>query len=86
MICRGFLPVLASLIIFVAASAGAQTVASATYNADDQLSTETYDSNGNTPTTGGNSYTYDSENHLIGMNGGAVSWSTTPSATASRRR
>jgi hypothetical protein len=28
------------------------------------LSTETYDSNGNTLTTGGKNFAYDSENHL----------------------
>jgi RHS repeat-associated protein len=37
------------------------------YNADDELSTETYDANGNTLTTGGKSFTYDSENHLTSM-------------------
>jgi RHS repeat-associated protein len=37
------------------------------YNADDEVSTETYDNNGNTLTTGGKSFTYDSENHLISM-------------------
>ena len=46
-----------------------------TYNADDEVSTETYDNNGNTLTTGGKSFTYDAENHLTGMNfsGTAVS-------------
>ena len=42
------------------------------YNADDQLMNESYDANGNVLSTGGNSFTYDSENHLIAMNGGAV--------------
>jgi RHS repeat-associated protein len=37
------------------------------YNADDEVSTETYDNNGNTLTTGGKSFTYDAENHLTGM-------------------
>ena len=39
------------------------------YNADDQqISSETYDANGNvTKTANGNSYTYDSENHMIAM-------------------
>ena len=37
------------------------------YNADDQLSTETYDQNGNTVTTGGKTFAYDSENHLTSM-------------------
>ena len=44
----------------------------ATFNLDDWMSPETYDSNGNTLTTGGKSFTYDSENHLMTMNGGAV--------------
>jgi len=45
------------------------------YNADDEVSTEAYDANGNTLSTGGKSFTYDSENHLTGMNvsGTAVS-------------
>jgi RHS repeat-associated protein len=48
---------------------------SATFNADDELSSETYDSNGNTLTTGGKTFTYDAENHLTGMSvsGTAVS-------------
>jgi RHS repeat-associated protein len=37
------------------------------YNADDEVSTETYDNNGNTLTTGRKSFTYDAENHLTGM-------------------
>jgi RHS repeat-associated protein len=45
---------------------------SATFDADDRLSTETYDGNGNTLTTGGKTFTYDSENHLMSMNAGAV--------------
>ncbi len=43
------------------------------YSVDDQLSTESYDSNGNTLATGGNAYGYDSENRLTSMNSGAVS-------------
>ena len=42
------------------------------YNADDEVNTETYDLNGNTLTTGGKAFSYDSENHLTSMNGGAV--------------
>jgi RHS repeat-associated protein len=43
------------------------------YNPDDQLSTETYDANGNTTrTANGNSYTYDSENHMISMTSGST--------------
>jgi RHS repeat-associated protein len=37
------------------------------YNADDEVSTESYDLNGNTLTTGGKTFTYDAENHLTGM-------------------
>jgi RHS repeat-associated protein len=43
------------------------------YNADDEVSSETYDNNGNTLSTGGKTFAYDSENHLTSMNGGAVS-------------
>ena len=42
------------------------------YNADDEVSSETYDSNGNTLATGGKTFAYDSENHLTSENGGAV--------------
>ena len=42
------------------------------YNADDEVSSESYDSNGNTLATGGKTFTYDPENHLTSMNGGAV--------------
>jgi RHS repeat-associated protein len=42
------------------------------YSLNDLLSIETYDSNGNTLTTGGKVFTYDSENRLKSMNGGAI--------------
>ncbi len=42
------------------------------YNADDELSTDTYDNNGNTLATGGKTFTYDSQNQLRTMNGGSV--------------
>ena len=42
------------------------------YNADDQISSETYDANGNVLATGGKTYTYDSENHMISANSGQV--------------
>ena len=45
---------------------------SATFDADDRLSSETYDSNGNVLTTGGKTFIYDSENRLTSMNAGAV--------------
>jgi len=43
-----------------------------TYTADDELTTDLYDNNGNTTVSGANSFTYDSENELKTMNGGAV--------------
>ncbi len=42
------------------------------YNADDEISSETYDANGNVLATGGKTYTYDSENHMISANNGQV--------------
>jgi RHS repeat-associated protein len=43
------------------------------YNANDWLSTETYDNNGNTLSSGGRTFAYDFQNRLKAMNGGAVS-------------
>jgi RHS repeat-associated protein len=37
------------------------------YNSDDEVSSETYDANGNVLTTGGKTFTYDSENHMVTM-------------------
>jgi RHS repeat-associated protein len=45
---------------------------SISYDPDDRLSTETYDANGNTLTTGGKTFAYDFENRLKSMNNGAV--------------
>ena len=42
------------------------------YDADDRLMNESYDANGNVLATGGKTFSYDAENHLIAMNGGAV--------------
>jgi RHS repeat-associated protein len=42
------------------------------FNSDDELSSESYDANGNVNLAAGKSYAYDSENHLVSMNGGAV--------------
>ena len=42
------------------------------YNADDELTAESYDLNGNVTATGGKTFAYDAENHLVSMNGGAV--------------
>lgn len=43
-----------------------------TYNANDWLSAETYDNNGNTLSSGGRTFAYDFQNRLKAMNGGAV--------------
>ncbi len=42
------------------------------FNADDQLSDESYDANGNVVAAGGKTFGYDSQNRLVAMNGGAV--------------
>jgi RHS repeat-associated protein len=46
--------------------------ASYTYDADDRLTTDTYDQDGNTTASGGATYAYDFENHLKTQNSGAV--------------
>jgi hypothetical protein len=43
-----------------------------TFNADDELAGESYDQNDNVTATGGKTFSYDTENHLVSMNGGAV--------------
>jgi RHS repeat-associated protein len=42
------------------------------YNADDEQSSETYDQNGNVTAEGGKTFSYDSQNELVSMNGTAV--------------
>lgn len=42
------------------------------YDANDRLATDTYDSDGNTIASGGNNFTFDFENHLATENGTAV--------------
>ena len=42
------------------------------YNANDEVSSETYDANGNALTAGGKTFAYDSANRLTSMNGGQV--------------
>ena len=45
------------------------------YDSDDRLTTETYDANGNVTAAGGGrtlTFYFDSENHLVSMNNGAV--------------
>ena len=43
-----------------------------TYDANDRLAADTYDADCNTTASGGNTYTYDFENHLKNQNAGAV--------------
>ena len=43
------------------------------YNSDDEVSSEAYDQNGNVTATGGKSFTYDSENHLMTMTASGTS-------------
>jgi RHS repeat-associated protein len=45
-----------------------------TYDANDRLTGDNYDNNGNTSSAGGNSYAYDFENHLTSLNGGSVTY------------
>ena len=45
---------------------------SSTYDANDRLTSDNYDSNGNTIAASGNSYGYDFESHLTSLNNGAV--------------
>jgi RHS repeat-associated protein len=45
---------------------------SGSYNQDDQLASESYDQNGNVIAANGKTFTYDSQNQLVSMNGGAV--------------
>ena len=58
---RAIFSVLALFVIVFAIGASAQ-----------QTITIAYDANGNTLSSGSNTYTYDSENHLIAMNGSAA--------------
>src|SRR5208337_766015 len=48
------------------------TTGSFTYDPDDRLSTETYDANGNTLTSGGKTFAYDFENRLKSITEGTV--------------
>ena len=44
-----------------------------TFNADDEISSESYDANGNVILAGGITYTYDSQNHMLTANGNGKS-------------
>jgi RHS repeat-associated protein len=54
------------------------------FNADDELSSETYDQNGNVTATGGKSFTYDAENHLVSMTASGTSASLVYDAFGNR--
>ena len=43
------------------------------YNGSNQLTADSYDPNGNTTASRGNTFAYDFENHMVSKNGGAVS-------------
>lgn len=45
-----------------------------TYDANDRLTSDSYDNNGNTTAANSNSYAYDFENHLTSLNGGNVTY------------
>jgi RHS repeat-associated protein len=47
---------------------------SSTYDANDRLTSDTYDDNGNTIVSNGNTYSFDWENHLASVNQGAASY------------
>jgi RHS repeat-associated protein len=48
--------------------------ASYSYDANDQLTTDGHDANGNTTSSAGHTYAYDFENRLVSKDGGAVSF------------
>jgi RHS repeat-associated protein/uncharacterized repeat protein (TIGR01451 family) len=56
-----------------ASTVGGVPSATSTYDANNRLSSDTYDANGNTIVSAGNTYTYDFENRLKTLNGGEVS-------------
>ncbi|MGH9762798.1 MAG: hypothetical protein ACREAC_18400, partial [Blastocatellia bacterium] len=51
--------------------AAVPSVASSSYDADDRLSTDSYDANGSTTKLGSNNYAYDFENHIVSVNPGS---------------
>jgi hypothetical protein len=53
-----------------------------TYDPNDRLTSDNYDSNGNTINANGNNYGYDFEDHLTSLNGGSV----TPSLLSMSQR
>jgi RHS repeat-associated protein len=57
---------------------------SGNFNADDELSTETFDNNGNTLTSGVRIFTYDSQNHMTSMTNGSTMVTMTYDAFGNR--
>lgn len=55
-----------------ASSLGTVPSGSSTFNADDELGSEAYDQDGNAIAEGGKTFSYDSQNELVSMNGGAA--------------
>jgi len=55
-----------------ASTLAALTAQSFEYDANDELTSDTYDLNGNTTGSGGHTYSYDFENRLVSKDGGAV--------------
>jgi RHS repeat-associated protein len=47
---------------------------SSTYDANDRLTSDNYDNNGNTTSANSNTYAYDFENHLTSLNGGSAGY------------
>jgi RHS repeat-associated protein len=56
----------------LSSSIAAVPTQNSTYDANDRLISDTYDNNGNTIGSTGNSYAYDFENHLTSLNSGTV--------------
>jgi RHS repeat-associated protein len=54
------------------------------FNQDDELSSETYDQDGNVTAAGGKSFTYDSENHLVSMSASGTATSLVYDAFGNR--
>jgi len=55
-------------------SVAAAPSTTSTFEANDRLTTDAYDANGNTTGSNGNTYQYDFENRLVKLNGGTVSY------------
>ena len=58
--------------LFASSSIAGLAPVSGSFNADDELSSETYDQNGNVTASGGKTFVYNAQNQLTAMNSGAV--------------